>query len=91
MKLKAPAVVSVIWQLPTPLTSVPEHVWEPPSLTVTVPVGVPLPVTPKLTVMGWPTTGPVVVLEIVVVELSPPTVTSKPAAVPEEAKFASPL
>ena len=87
--------VSVTWQAPAPSMSTTSHVCTPPSLTVTVPVGAPPPgslaPTSTPTVMGWPTTGPGVVLVMLVVVSSCTTVTAEPVEVTEEAKFVSPL
>jgi hypothetical protein len=69
----APAAVEV--RLHVPAAAVPVQVWFP-SLTVTLPVGVPLPgefaVTVKATAYGWPTTVAVersVVIAVVVLAL----------------------
>jgi len=69
----APAVVEV--RLHVPAATVPVQVWLP-SLTVTLPDGVPLPgeftVTVKATAYGWPTTVAVersVVIRVVVFAL----------------------
>jgi hypothetical protein len=56
----SPAVVGVSWQLPDPPLRVAGQVAPVPSLTVTVPVGVPVPgatgATLTATVNAWPTT-----------------------------------
>ena len=90
MKLNGPGVASVIEQLPAPPASVTGQVWEPPSLTVTVPVGVPPPgglaATLTFTEIGSPATNVDAMLVIAVVVASCPTVTGTPAAVTEGAK-----
>ena len=70
-----------MWQLPAPPTSVTGQLWVPPSLTVTVPVGVPLPGAVGYHADGdrdglAKTTGLGVVLVMLVVVASSPTLTT---------------
>ena len=78
VKVLVPAVVELSEQLPAPAANVPEQ-FVLPSLTVTLPVGVPVPgactVTVKFTVYACPTTdGSGVTVPIVVVVAAPFTV-----------------
>ena len=62
-----PAVARLREQLPA--ATVPVHVSSAPSLTVTLPVGVPLPVTVKPTVTACPSGDGLGVWEVIVVVL----------------------
>lgn len=71
VSVRAPGVVSVILQVPA--ATVPMQLFTP-SLTVTLPVGVPAPgalaVTVKLTVTAWPTSEGSGVSDVMVVVVS---------------------
>jgi hypothetical protein len=62
-------VLNVTEQLPVPELRVPLQLSPVLAVTVTLPVGTPLPVTPKLTVTAWPTGEGLGVFEVMVVLL----------------------
>jgi hypothetical protein len=75
VRVRLPVSVKTIWQLPEPLLNVPLHVSEPPlTVTVTEPVGAPLPgataATLKLTVTACPITEESGRSEVIVVVVS---------------------
>ena len=57
-------------QLPVPLVSIPVQLCPELAVTVTVPVGTPLPVTLKATVTDWPIADGLGKLDVIVVVLT---------------------